>query len=143
MAIPDYQNIMLPLLELAADQQEHSMREAIDTLAEQFNLNQAERNELLPSGQQAVFDNRVGWARTYLKKAGLFESTRRSFFQTTNRGLEVLKQDPVKTDNKLLQQFPEFMEFKARGKKGILPKQTQNQEGNRRRTSHLRMDTKS
>ncbi|CAA9551901.1 Mrr restriction system protein [uncultured Synechococcales cyanobacterium] len=87
--IPDYQSIMLPLLKLAADQDKHSLREAIDTLSIEFSLTDGEKEEILPSGKQAVFDNRVGWARTYLKKAGLVESPRRSFFKITSRGLEV------------------------------------------------------
>lgn len=71
MSIPDYQSIMLPLLEFAGDGREHTVREAIEFLATWFGLNDQERKMLLPSGQQAIFDNRVGWARTYLKKAGL------------------------------------------------------------------------
>jgi restriction endonuclease Mrr len=71
MAIPDYQSAMLPLLRYAADGQEHFVREAIEELADQFQLTDQERKELLPSGRQATFDNRVGWARTYIKKAGL------------------------------------------------------------------------
>ena len=67
MAIPDYQTVMLPLLRLTADQQEHSLREAIETLGKHFELSEAELKELLPSGRQATFDNRVGWARTYMK----------------------------------------------------------------------------
>ena len=66
MAIPDYQTVMLPLLRFAGDRQEHSLRETIDALAEEFALTDEERKALLPSGQQQVFDNRVGWARTYL-----------------------------------------------------------------------------
>jgi restriction system protein len=65
---------MLPLLRLAADGKEHSIRDAIEEHADQFNLSEDERKELLPSGRQATFDNRVGWARTYTKKAGLLES---------------------------------------------------------------------
>lgn len=84
MAIPDYQTIMLPLLKYADDKQEHSLRETIDFLANQFKLNDDERKELLPSGQQPIFVNRVGWARTYLKKAGLLESTKRAFFKITS-----------------------------------------------------------
>ncbi len=68
MAIPDYQSIMLPLLKYAADGKDHPIREAIEALAEQFNLTEQEKRELLPSGQQAIFDNRVAWARTYMKK---------------------------------------------------------------------------
>lgn len=86
MAIPDYQNIMLPLLQCLSDRQEHSSREVIDNLGIKFRLSDEEKQKLLPSGKQAVFDNRVEWARTYLKKAGLLESTRRGFFQITSRG---------------------------------------------------------
>lgn len=93
MSIPDYQTLMLPLLKLLVDKQEHSLRETIEALAEEFGLTEPERKELLPSGQQPVFDNRVGWARTYMKKAGLLETTRRGYFRITDRGLEVLKQN--------------------------------------------------
>ena len=68
MTIPDYQSIMLPLLEIVSNDKEHNIREIIDRLAEKFQLGDEERRELLPSGRQAAFDNRVGWARTYLKK---------------------------------------------------------------------------
>lgn len=80
MAIPDFQTVMLPLMQFAGDGEEHSLRETIDALADQFGLTPNERKELLPSGQQAVFDNRVGWARTYLSKAGLLEKTRRGCY---------------------------------------------------------------
>lgn len=77
MAIPDYETLMLPLLKLTGDKKEYSLRQAIDILADQFKLSDEERRELLPSGQQAIFNNRVSWARTYSKKAGLLEPTRR------------------------------------------------------------------
>jgi len=113
MTIPVFQQIMLPLLQLLEDKQEHSLRQVIDSLTNQFNLTQEEQHELLPSGKQAIFDNRVGWARTHLKKAGLIESTRRGFFRITDRGLQVLKQKPAKIDVKFLNQFEEFREFRA------------------------------
>lgn len=113
MAIPDYQMIMLPLLEHYADGQEHSFRETVDNLAGKFNLTDQEKSELLPSGQQAIFDNRVGWARTYLKKAGLLEAPRRAYNKITVRGLDVLKSKPERIDTKLLSQFEEFNLFKA------------------------------
>ena len=116
MSIPDFQTIMLPLLKFAADQQEHSLREAIEELALAFNLSEQERKELLLSGQQATFDNRVGWSRTYLKKAGLLDRTRRSFFKITQRGLDVLNQKPPRIDAKFLEQFPEFIEFRESGR---------------------------
>jgi restriction system protein len=65
VAVPDFQTILLPLLKLAGDGQEHSIRHAIESLANYFELSEAERKELLPSGQEPKFDNRVGWARTY------------------------------------------------------------------------------
>ena len=77
MTIPDYQSLMLPLLELAGDQLEHSLREAMDTLAARFDLTDADRRELLPSGRTPAFYNRGSWAKTYVQKAGLLESPRR------------------------------------------------------------------
>ena len=74
VAIPDYQSLMLPLLIYASDGNEHSLRDAIEALAMKFSLTPDERREVLPSGRQATFDNRVGWSRTYLKKAGLLIS---------------------------------------------------------------------
>ena len=111
MPIPDYQTCMLPLLVFLSDKQEHSIRETIDHLAKNFNLSDQERKELLPSGQQAIFKNRVGWARTYLGKAGLLESTRRGYFRITQRGLEVLGKKPDKITKKYLEQFDEFQSF--------------------------------
>lgn len=111
MSIPDYQAIMLPLLQFATDKKEHSLRETIEVLADHFCLTEEERKELLPSGRKARFDNRVGWACTYLRKAGLLEATKRSHFQITNRGCDVIKSDPVEINAKFLKQFPEFLEF--------------------------------
>jgi restriction system protein len=113
MAIPDYQTFMLPLLKLASDGQMHSMRDAFDALADEFALTEAERKDLLPSGRQPTFENRVGWAKTYLKKAGLVDSPKRGFFQVTQAGLDVLKQAPPRIDRAFLMQFPAFVTFQA------------------------------
>lgn len=113
MAIPDYQTTMLPLLVCAGDSREHTLREAVDHLADQFKLTAQERKTLLPSGQQEMFLNRVGWARTYLKKAGLLDSPRRGYFKITERGLQVLKNSPVKINVAFLKQYPEFVEFQT------------------------------
>lgn len=116
MGIPDFQSLMLPLLDFARDRQDHSLREAIESLADTFGLTEEERKALLPSGLQIAFDNRVSWARTYLKKAGLFETPRRGSFRITSRGLEVLQQKPVKIDIAFLEQFPECIDFQTRRK---------------------------
>lgn len=112
MAIPDYQTCMLPFLRFLGDGKEHSLREAEESLGETFNLSDAERAELLPSGQQGIFKNRIGWARTYLKKACLVEAPKRGVFKITDRGLKILSANPARIDGKFLEQFPEFMEFK-------------------------------
>lgn len=112
MAIPDYQSIMLPFLKYMRDRKEHSLRETVDYLADDFNLTEEERKELLPSGLQVIFLNRVGWARTYLKKVRLIESKKRGFFKITERGIKVLKENPDEINVKYLKQFPEFVEFK-------------------------------
>jgi restriction system protein len=112
MAIPDYQSIMLPLLKFVGDNKEHSLRETTEGLANEFQLTPKEREEKLPSGQQAVFGNRVGWARTYMKKAGLVETTRRAFFKITSRGQDVLRTNPSRIDSQFLNRFEEFLSFR-------------------------------
>lgn len=129
MPIPDFQTIMLPLLKFAGDKKEHSIREAIEYIANAFNLSEEEKKEVLPSGQQYIIDNRVGWARTYLKKAGLLESTKRSYFKITDLGLDVLQKNPKEINVKFLAQFPQFSEFrnlrKEKGEEENLPKTPQ------------------
>jgi len=112
MAIPDYQTVMLPLLRFLKDAKEHSIGEVVDALADEFNLSAEERQQLLGSGQQTVIRNRAGWARTYLKKAGLIASTRRGYFCITERGQSVLASKPERIDVKYLEQFPEFVAFR-------------------------------
>lgn len=112
MPIPDYQTLMLPLLKSAQDGVEHTMREIGDRLTVEFNLTQEEQTALLPSGQQAIFTNRVAWARFYLKKAGLIESPRRGSIKITARGLSALATSPRTIDNKFLDRYQEFKEFR-------------------------------
>jgi restriction system protein len=113
MPIPDYQACMLPLLRFSADGQEHQLKEAVHRLASEFSLTDEEKNEFLPSGQQTVFTNRVGWACTYLKKAGLLSSSRRGYFQITERGRSVVQENPPAVNVKYLEKFPEFVQFKS------------------------------
>lgn len=114
MPIPDYQTLMLPLLRLAGDNEEHRFREAVEQLALEFSITDEERNTMLPSGTAPLFDNRVGWARTYLKQAALIESRKRGFFRITSRGKELLAKNPSRVDNSTLEQYSEFLAFKLR-----------------------------
>ena len=112
MAIPDFQSVMLPLLELIGDEQEHSVGQTVEELASHFGLTDAERTELLPSGKQERFHNRVAWARSYLKMASLLDNTGRGRFRITARGRDVLHSHPERIDIKYLMRFPEFAELR-------------------------------
>ena len=112
MAVPDYQSLMLPLLRFAGEKKdETSTGEAVEVLAKEFGLTNEDLKEMLPSGIQSTLVNRVGWASTYMKKAGLLEATRRGYYRITSRGQELLKKQPKAINVKLLKQYPEFFEF--------------------------------
>lgn len=113
MTIPDYQSLMLPVL-LSSAEGEIRISDAVDKLAQTLGLTPEERSELLPSGKQTLFGNRVHWAKTYLSKAGLFESTRRGHFKITPRGQQVIASNPARIDNNFLNQFEEFRQFKEK-----------------------------
>ena len=122
MAVPDFQSIMLPLLQLASDGKEYTMHQAREKLAEHFHLSDYELSERLPSGRQTTFSNRVAWAKSYLTQAGLLESPRRGKFHISERGKDVLVKSPDKININYLDQFPEFQEFRQASNK----KQTHN-----------------
>ncbi|QEC51719.1 restriction system protein [Anseongella ginsenosidimutans] len=111
MPIPDYQSIMLPLLKAISDGEVHLFKDVVNILTVKFNLSEEEQKQLLPSGQAFLFPNRVGWARTYLKKAGLIDTPKRGILVITPRGTAILEEKPKQIDNNLLKQFPEFVEF--------------------------------
>jgi restriction system protein len=117
MAVPDYQSFMLPLLHYLADGQVRKSREIYHALAIKFHLTEEDKKQLLPSGQQATYENRIGWAGTYLSKAGLLEKPARGTYKITDRGLDVLKSSPDTVDTKFLRRFPEFEAFKGRSNK--------------------------
>lgn len=112
--IPSYQVFMRPFLEIvnAAGGQEVKLRDVINHIADSFQLTEEERQERLPSGKQTVLDNRIGWARTYLTKAGLLEVTRRAHFVITERGQNAISNPNTVIDNQYLKQFDEFIAFK-------------------------------
>ena len=112
MAVPDYQSLMLPLLQFAGERKDElSTVEAVDVLAKRLALTEDDLKEMLPSGIQSTFVNRVGWASTYIKKAGLLETTRRGYYRITTRGQELLKKQPKVINVKMLKQYPEFLAF--------------------------------
>jgi restriction system protein len=116
MPIPDFQTLMLPLLHFCADGKDHIKSEVVPALAEKFGLTEAELAEDLPKVRQGKFYNRVAWAQTYLKQAGLLEITGRGLFRITERGKQVLSSHPVRIDMKFLEQYPEYIAFRNRGK---------------------------
>ena len=113
MAIPDFQSFMLPLLKFASDGKEHSQSEASEALSHHFSITESDRREMLPSGRQTRFNNRVAWANVYLRKSGFLESTRRGRFKITERGQEILRSNPARIDVKFLLKNgdAEFREF--------------------------------
>jgi restriction system protein len=113
MAIPDFQSLMLPLLRLASDGNEHTIRESEAKLAVEFGLSDDEKSRPIASGHQAVFYNRISWAKVYLQQAGLIVSSRRGCFQITERGQHVLAQKPERINIKSLEAFPEFVDARS------------------------------
>ena len=111
MSIPDFQSVMLPIMEIASDKNIHSSRDIITNLSTKYKLTEEEKNELLPSGKQPIFENRIGWAKTHLKKAGLLIYPKRGCIQITERGLSLLGKKPQLIDMKTLKQFDEYNEF--------------------------------
>jgi len=117
MAIPKFQELTLPMLKLAGDGKVWSLVDAREALARHFRLSPEEQEELLPSGRQARFANRVAWAKVYLQRGGLLKSPERAHFQITERGREVLLNPPDEISVKFLSQYPEFEEFRTRSSK--------------------------
>lgn len=120
MAIPDFQTLLLPLLSLAGSRQECALHEAKILLAGQFGLTQAEREELLPSGRQRRFDNRVAWAKVYLEQAGLVHSPKRGRFVITPTGQALLAEQPDKINIALLDRYEKFRVFRNASRKGAV-----------------------
>jgi restriction system protein len=114
MALPDFQSLMLPLLRSYADGETRSIASVSDSLGREFMLTEDELRQLLPSGRQSTFRNRIAWARTYLSKAGLLASPKRAHFHITEAGLKTLAAQPTRIDINYLNAFPEFLNFRTR-----------------------------
>lgn len=122
MAVPNFQEIMLPMLKFISDGKEHSLHETIDSMANHFALNEEERNVTITNGQK-LFYNRVYWAKAYLKMARLVDNTKRAHFIITERGKATLKENPSAIDIPYLKRFPEFLVSFAGGKTKEVSKQ--------------------
>ncbi len=112
--IPDYQTLMRPVLK-GAENGEVKMTDLIDLLANDFGLTEDERAHRIPSGSQTTFYNRIGWAKTYLKQAGLVESTKRGHIRISESGKQALNDANLVINTKFLRTIPEFTEFQSRG----------------------------
>ncbi len=112
MAMPDYETLMHPLLSRLADEQIRVVKDVVAQLADEFKLTLEERAQLLPSGGTLTFASRVGWAKTYLKKAGLVQQPKRGLVQITDQGKAALAQQPVRIDVGFLEQFSSFLDFR-------------------------------
>jgi restriction system protein len=112
--IPDYQTLMRPVLAMHADGREHRSDEIRNEIMSQFSITDAERRQLLPSGRTPLLNNRVHWAVTYLAQAGVLTRTRRGYTQITERGRDLLQNEPSRITTDALEQFPEFVAFVSR-----------------------------
>lgn len=114
MAVPPFQDFMLPFLQHIADGSEHRITELIEYLAKKFALSEDDLKEVLPSGRETRFKNRVYWTRVHLGQARLLDSTGRGRFRITERGKQLLKSKPARIDMRTLSQYAEFQEFRGR-----------------------------
>jgi restriction system protein len=113
MAVPDFQTLTLPVLKEFADGVEHATKDIRQRVANKLGLSPEDIAELVPSGTQTRFANRVAWAHVYMKRAGLLSSPRRGIYRITERGQEVLKSPPPRIDIEFLEQYPEFADFRS------------------------------
>lgn len=128
MTIPTFQEIMLPLLSLSKDGEVRALASVREQLAQHFSLTSTEIEELLPSGRQCRFTNRVAWAKVYLERAGLLSSPNRGQFKVTERGRKVIEAPPQIIDIKFLESFPEFLSFRAKRQESSLVATTEAEE---------------
>jgi restriction system protein len=111
MTVPNYQRFLLPTLQQLGNGEEHPVRKIYDLVANQFQLSEEDRQQLLPSGRQKTYQNRIGWAILYLSKAGLIDKPKRGYAIITHRGRELLAQKPENLTSNSLKVFPEYQAF--------------------------------
>lgn len=124
MAIPGWQDFMLPILKVAGDKKEHTVLNTIETVASQLGISEEEKRIMQPRGGKTQYSNRARWALTYLTKSVLVQKTERGKFKITPRGLGVLKSKPPRIDHRFLRKYPEFQSFIAKPRGTLGDKQT-------------------
>lgn len=129
MSVPDFQSLMMPLLRYLSDGAERSTRETVDGIATALHLSEADLAELMPSGRGPLITSRIAWCKFHLKRAGLLESQRRGIYRITERGREVLRENPTVVDMTYLARYPEYVEFRSRGHASDDPNATINAAG--------------
>lgn len=117
MPIPDFQSYMKPILALLSDHVERRITDISERLAEHFKLTANDLDEVLPSGKKSRHYDRVGWAATYMKQAGLLTSPKRAWYQITPRGLQLLSEN-IAVNTEVLRRYKEFLEFQTRTRNG-------------------------
>lgn len=120
MAIPDFQSTMLPLMRIASDRNTHMFRDAVGSLANEYGLSDEERSEMLPSGGAPLFYNRLAWAKTHLKMAGLLELPQRGAFRITEAGAQLIAQTPARIDLALLRKYPAYLLARTGGEADVI-----------------------
>jgi restriction system protein len=116
MTIPDYQALMAPVLHVLNDGREHSISEIREAVAGKLGLSEADLRETVPSGQKALFNDRLSWSVTYMKQAGVLERVSRGVYRISQRGRGVLREQPDRIDNSALERFEEFRAFRERSR---------------------------
>lgn len=134
MAIPGFQEFMLPLLKKLGDGQVHKIANLTEELADDFNLSDEERAITLKSGPMKLYKNRIGWAKTYMTKAGIIQSIGHGVCKITNQGVKVLKKQPNEITISFLRQFPSFIEWS---------KPSKNEAGTERNSKIISDDTRT
>src|SRR5437763_266684 len=111
MPVPGFESFMLPLLRVLDDGADHGIVEVRERIAREMSVSDADRAELLPSGKQPIFDNRLGWAKTYLEKAGLLMTVKRGVYRISDPGKRLLAQKPAALNKRMLLDFDSFRTF--------------------------------
>lgn len=117
MAVPDFQTLMLPVLKGVASADTITSVDLRECVAAAVGLSPDELAEMLPSGRQTTFANRVAWANVFLQRATLIEPVKRGVYRATDRGRDVLRSEPARIDMKFLEQFPEYRQWRNIGER--------------------------